>query len=257
MIASDSLAAVPGVDHGFFTREGGVSAGIYASLNCGFGTADAPARVVENRALALAAMGQPAGRLCTLVQTHSARVAVLDAPPTDDRRAEADALVTRVPGLALGILTADCAPVLLADPEAGVIGAVHAGWRGALGGVIEAALAAMIAAGADAGHTTAAIGPCIGKDSYEVGPEFPARFLDADTANAEFFVPAARAGHQRFDLTGFVAGRLAALGIGEIARIAADTCADAHRFFSYRRATLRGETDYGRQLSAIVLRSRS
>ncbi len=252
MIACQALVAQPGIDHGFFTREGGVSEGIYASLNCGFGTADAPARVAENRALALAALGQPHGRLCTLVQTHSARVAVLDGSPAGDRRPEADALVTKAPGLALGILTADCAPVLLADADAGVIGAVHAGWRGALGGVIEAAFSAMIDLGADAGGTTAAIGPCIGKASYEVGPEFPAPFLEADAANADFFV--AGAGRQRFDLTGFVSERLAALGIGKVARIAADTCADARRFFSYRRSRLHGEPDYGRQLSAIVLR---
>lgn len=254
MIACDELAALHGVDHGFFTREGGVSQGLYASLNCGFGSADTPVRVAENRARAVAALGRPTARLCTLVQTHSARVAVLDRFPTDDRRPEADALVTRTPGLALGILTADCAPVLLADASAGVIGAVHAGWRGALGGVIEAAITAMTTLGAEAGRTVAAIGPCIGKTSYEVGPEFAAPFLDADAANAEFFAPAAGAGRTRFDLAGFVARRLEAHGIGEVARTPADTCADGERFFSYRRARLNRETDYGRQLSALVLR---
>ena len=251
MIACQALGALPRVSHGFFTREGGVSEGIYASLNCGYGSADAPAHVTENRARALAVLGQRNGQLCTLDQTHSARVAVLDGPSAGTRPPEADAHVTKAPGLALGILTADCAPVLLADADAGVIGAVHAGWRGALDGVIEAALATMIDLGADAARMTAAVGPCIGKASYEVGPEFPAPFLDADAANAAFFVAAA--GRQRFDLNGFVCDRLAALGIGEVAQVAADTCADARRFFSYRRSRLHGEPDYGRQLSAIVL----
>ena len=254
MIACDALAALPGVEHGFLTRRGGVSKGIYASLNCGLGSADSRARVAENRARALAALGQRPKLLCTAVQTHSSRVAVIDRPPAKGERPEADALVTKTPGLALGILAADCAPVLLADAAAGVIGAAHAGWRGALGGVIEAAIEAMATLGAEAGRTTAAIGPCIGKASYEVGPEFPAPFLDADAGNADFFAPASLSGRHCFDLAGFLARRLQKLGIGEIARTAADTCADAARFFSYRRARLHGETDYGRQLSAIALR---
>ena len=253
MIACEGLAALAGVDHGFFTRQGGVSEGIYASLNCGLGSADSPAYVAENRARACAALGARPHLLCTMVQTHSARTAVIERPLGDAARPQADALVTKTPGLALGVLTADCAPVLLADARAGVIGAAHAGWRGALGGVLEAALDAMAALGADTGRTAAAVGPCIGKASYEVGAEFPAPFLDADAGNANFFAPAAHAGRQHFDLAGFVAHRLAALGIGEIAHIAADTCADAPRFFSYRRARLHGETDYGRQLSAIAL----
>ena len=253
MIVCDALRALPGIDHGFFTREGGVSQGIYASLNCGLGSADSPERVAANRARALAALGQQAADLRTPVQSHSTRVAVLDGRAADGPRPEADALVTTTPGLALGILTADCAPVLLADADAGVIGAVHAGWRGALGGVLEAAIEAMIAAGAEPKRTTASIGPCIAMASYEVGPEFPAPFLAADAANADLFA-GADAGRRRFDLAGFIARRLEAFGIPAVARIAADTCADPHRFFSYRRAQLRGEADYGRQLSAIALR---
>ena len=255
MIACAALAEVPSIRHRFLTREGGVSEGIYASLNCGFGSADSRKHVAANRARALAKLGEPAARLCTSVQTHSARVAVLERVPPDDRRPEADALVTATPGLALGILTADCAPVLLADADAGVIGAVHAGWRGALGGVIEAALAAMTTLGGQAARTVAAIGPCIGKASYEVGPEFAPPFLDTDAANAEFFTPLAESGGARFDLAGYVARRLEMLGIGDVAVAHGDTCADGERFFSCRRARLHREADYGRQLSAVVLRA--
>ena len=253
MIVCDALGVLPGIDHAFFTREGGVSEGIYASLNCGLGSADSPTHVAANRARALAALGQRPENLRTPIQSHSIRVVVLDGPSADGPRPEADALVTTTPGLALGILTADCAPVLLADAGAGVIGAVHAGWRGALGGVLEAAVEAMTVAGADPGRTAAAIGPCIAVASYEVGPEFAAPFLAADAGNADLFA-AAPGGRQRFDLAGFIARRLEASGIKGVARIAADTCADARRFFSYRRARGRGDTDYGRQLSAIALR---
>lgn len=242
-----------GIRHGFFTRAGGVSGGIYASLNCGFGSGDVPADIAENRRRAAGALALEPDRLVTCHQVHSPTVARVDAPWPHDRRPRADAMVTCRTGIALGILTADCAPVLLADPAAGVIGAAHAGWRGALGGVLDATVAAMRELGATTAGISAAIGPCIAQTSYEVGPEFPVPFLAESAGHACFFAAAARPGHFRFDLAAYVAARLGRLGIGRIDRAAADTAAEPDRFFSYRRACLSGEPDYGRQLSAIAL----
>jgi len=253
MLTSASLAALPGVRHGFFTREGGVSAGPYASLNCGLGSGDDLDRVAENRTRALARLGLPGDRLATAYQVHSNRAALAEAPWPVSKRPRVDALVTRTAGLALGVLTADCAPVLLADRDAGVVAATHAGWRGAHDGVLEATLAAMQRLGARAAATLAAVGPAIEQPSYEVGPEFPAPFLDQDPANDDFFEAAPRAGHFLFDLKGYVVRRLVRAGVGQVDSLAADTCADDARFFSYRRACLNGEQAYGRLLSAISL----
>ncbi|MCC7274265.1 MAG: peptidoglycan editing factor PgeF [Alphaproteobacteria bacterium] len=247
------LAAERGVRHAFFTREGGVSEGIYAALNCGFGSGDDPHRVAENRARAMGRLGVAAGALATLHQVHSPTVVAADAPWPRGESPRADALVTTRPGLAIGILTADCAPVLLADAAAGVVGAAHAGWRGALDGIVAATVAAMAARGAVPERMVAAVGPCIGPASYEVGEEFRDRFLAADPANAAFFAPGRRADKAMFDLPSYVASRLAAAGVGRVARCADDTAADPARFFSFRRATLTGERDYGRALAAIAL----
>lgn len=241
------------IRHAFFTREGGVSEGLYASLNCGFSSADDVTRVTENRARAMRALDLAPQRLATAKQVHGAEALVVETPWPQAETPRADALVTRVPGVALGILTADCVPVLFADIEARVIGAAHAGWRGALSGVVEAAVAAMEDLGAAAHRTVAAIGPAIAQASYEVGPEFPRRFLAQDPSNSAFFVPSPKAGHFFFDLKGYVAHRLRALGIGTVADADADTAADPSRFFSYRRACLRGELGHGLGLSTIAL----
>jgi polyphenol oxidase len=253
MITLSALNELTRIRHGFFTREGGVSEGIYASLNCGPGSSDDPAAVVENRARIMAMMDLPPKALVTVHQAHTADVVLVEGPWERDERPVADAMVTTCPGVALGILTADCAPVLLADGRAGVIAAAHAGWRGAIGGVLDNTLKVMCAAGAKKAHIVAAIGPCIGQRSYEVGPDFPAPFLTEDSANTDFFAPSPRAGHYLFDLPGYVARKLSRLGVHEVTRVPADTCRDESRFFSYRRTTLRGEPDYGRQVSAIVL----
>jgi YfiH family protein len=253
MLTAGPLEALPGLRHGFFTREGGVSEGAFASLNCGFGSADDPARVTENRARAMARIGAAPENLATAYQIHSAEVALAEAPWPADGRPRVDALVTRRPGLALGILTADCAPLLLADAGARVVAAVHAGWRGTLAGVAEAALGAMADLGARPRTTVAAIGPAIGRESYEVGPEFPARFLDLDPAYGAFFRPAPRERHWLFDLKGLLVRRLEKAGVGELACLPQDTLAEPERFFSYRRACLEGARDYGRLLSAICL----
>jgi YfiH family protein len=242
-----------GIRHGFFTRNGGVSSGLFASLNCGFGSADDAGNVTENRGRVLDALGLARNRLVTCYQIHGTAVAAVDAVWTLDALPRADAMVTRQPGIALGILTADCAPVLFADAEAGVIGAAHAGWRGALAGVLEATVQAMTELGASPRRLCAGVGPCIAQASYEVGPEFPAPFLAQSPAHAAFFRPAPRAGHWLFDLEGYVAGRLERLGLQRIERSGGDTAAEAERFFSYRRSCLRQEPDYGRELSAIAL----
>lgn len=257
--------------HGFFTRAGGASGGLFASFNCGFGSGDEPALVEENRRRALVRLAIPASGLVTAYQVHSARVVRVDRPWARDRAPEADGLVTTVPGVALGILTADCAPVLFGDPgvptrsgsigstsigqaQTGpVIGACHAGWKGALGGIVAATVAAMVALGARPERMTAAVGPCIGQRSYEVGGEFRDRFLAADTASGDLFVPSVRAGHHLFDLGGYVCRRLVEAGVGRIHRCFDDTAAEPERFFSFRRATLSGETAYGRNLSVIAL----
>ncbi len=241
-----------GVRHAFFTREGGVSDGLYASRNCGLGSGDDSDRVRRNRARCADDLGLPADRLLTVYQVHSPDVAVVERP-FEGTPPRADALVTATPGLALGVLSADCAPVLFADAEAGVIGAAHAGWKGAVGGVLENTVAAMVRLGARRGSIRAALGPCIAQASYEVGPEFPERLTGRDPADADLFAPSSREGHFMFDLGGYVVRRLKAAGVAEVAVAAHDTCAEDDRFFSYRRATLRGEPDYGRGLSAIAL----
>lgn len=255
-LSEPGLAALAGVRHAFFTREGGVSKGHYASLNVGFGSGDDREHVAENRRRAAAALGRPAEALNTVYQTHSPDVVRADRRWTHADAPRADAMVSDRPGLALGILTADCAPVLFAGTAGDgrpVVGAAHAGWRGALGGVLEATVAEMEALGAERDGIGAAIGPCIGPESYEVGPEFPRPFLDEDPGNARFFVPGRREGYPTFDIAGYVAARLQRLGLAAVGLVAADTCADRDRFFSYRRRTLAQEPDYGRQLSAIVI----
>lgn len=242
-----NLGTIAGIAHGFFGRQGGVSHGLYASLNCGLGSGDAREAVLENRRRVQNAVG--ANTLLTLYQIHSAEAVVVSGPW--DAAPQADAFATNVPGLALAILTADCAPVLFADAEAKVIGAAHAGWKGAEAGVIEQALLAMERLGAKRARIAACVGPCISQANYEVGPEFRAQFTDP--AQARFFVASDRAGHWRFDLEAFVALRLEDAGVRDIARLAACTYAREGDFFSYRRATHRGETDYGRQLAAIAL----
>ena len=256
MLTLGPLNELDGIRHAFFSREGGVSQGLYASLNCGQGSKDDAARVRENRARAMEMIGLPAEALVTLYQVHSPDVVeVREGPWADDARPKADALVTARPGLALGVITADCAPVLLADNQAGVVGAAHAGWRGALTGVLEAVVAALEKLGASRGGIVAGIGPCIGRASYEVGPEFPEAFVTQDPANLEFFTPAQRDGHFLFDLKGYAARRLAQLGLKNVQALPCDTLAEEDRFFSYRRACLRGEADYGRELSAIALQT--
>ncbi len=253
MLTLGPLNDLQGVRHAFFGREGGVSTGLYASLNCGQGSRDDKANVDRNRARAMEMLDLPADRLVTLYQIHSPEVVEVETPWADDARPRADALVTAKPRLALGVITADCAPVLLADDEARVIGAAHAGWRGALGGVLEAVVAAMEGLGARRGSIHAGIGPCIGKPSYEVGPEFPEPFLEQHPANMDFFLPAPREGHLLFDLKGYATRRLGQLGLKSVQALPCDTLAEEERFFSYRRACLRGEPDYGRELSAIAL----
>ncbi|MBD8545618.1 peptidoglycan editing factor PgeF [Sphingomonas sp. CFBP 8760] len=241
--------ALGNIPHGFLGRRGGVSTGIHAGLNVGIGSDDEAQAVAENRRRALAAV-LPGGNLATLYQVHSATVVTLDTVPGE--RPQADALVTNRPGLALGILTADCAPVLLVDAAAGVIGAAHAGWKGAVAGIAEATVAAMVASGARADRIAAAIGPCIARASYEVDDGFRDRVAAIDPANERFFADG-RQGHHRFDLEAFVAARLAAAGVGRIEALGLDTYADEDRFFSYRRSTHRGEPSYGRQIAIIGL----
>ena len=240
-----------GVRHGFVGRRGGVSAGIFASLNVGLGSSDDPAAVRENRARAVAAVA-PGATLVTLHQVHSNIVVPVTAGMADADRPHADALVAATPGLALGILTADCAPILLADAEAGVIGAAHSGWKGALHDIAGATVAAMAALGARRDHIVAAIGPCIARASYEVDAGFRDRFVAQDPSHDSFFARG-RADRFQFDLEGFVAMRLAAAGVQQVAALGIDTYPDATRWFSYRRTTHAGEPDYGRQISLITL----
>jgi YfiH family protein len=252
-LQSEVLAELPRVRHGFFTRRGGVSGGVYASLNCGLGSGDDPAAVRENRARAMAAFGLAGEALATAYQVHSARVLVIEAPFETGARPQVDGLVTRRTGLALGVLAADCTPVLFADPEAGVVGAAHAGWRGALTGVLEATVAAMVGRGARRAAIRAAIGPTIAQASYEVGPEFSGAFLEHSFENRAFFKPSVRPGHFMFDLPGYVAKRLGGLGLAAVDPLARDTYAEPELFYSYRRNTHEGIKDYGRGLSAIAL----
>ncbi|TCM58479.1 hypothetical protein C8J36_101380 [Rhizobium sp. PP-F2F-G48] len=246
-------SASPLIAHGFFTRAGGVSEGLYAGLNVGLGSRDARAHVEENRARVAAWFGQPVERLATVHQIHSPDVVTIGAD-YDGTRSEADALVTTTPGIVLGVLSADCGPVLFADARAGVIGAAHAGWKGALTGVLENTIAAMLALGATRSDIHACLGPSIGPANYEVGPEFVERFRAQDASYDRFFKPSERAaGHAMFDLPAFTLDRLSAAGV-KAETLDLCTYEDEARFFSYRRTTHRSEPDYGRQISAISIR---
>ena len=253
LLQAPSLAALPGIRHGFFTRAGGVSQGLYASLNAGLGSHDAPENVHENRARMAAALGVAREHLVTAYQVHSPDVVIAETAWTRADAPRADAVVTRVPGLAVGVTTADCGPVLFADAEAGVVGATHAGWQGALTGVVEATLAAMERLGAARSRIAAALGPMIRQPNYEVGPELVARFTEAAADNARFFQPSPRPAHALFDLAGLIVARLRGAGIERFEDIASCTYADPSRFYSYRRATHRREPDYGRHVSAIAI----
>lgn len=255
MTSAHKTTALPleGIPHGFFGRRGGVSTGELASLNCGLGSGDDPALIAENRARAAGAI-LPGAAIAGLYQVHGDRCVIVDDASDLSMRSQADALATRTPGILLSILTADCVPVLLADREAGVIGAAHAGWKGAIAGVTDSTVAAMESLGARRDNIAAAIGPCIGRASYEVDEGFVRRFLSDDPANEHFFA-AARPGHAMFDIAAYVASRLAAAGVGTVAIGGQDTCAEEEEYYSYRRACLRGEAGYGRQVSMIGLKS--
>ena len=256
ILSARNLSDSPAIAHGFFGRQGGVSEGIYASLNCGPGSGDDRERVIENRRRALAHFSDGAeAKLVTLYQIHSARAVTVETPWDIGGAPEADAMATNVPGIALGILTADCAPVLLADDDATVIGAAHAGWKGAQGGVIAGVVEAMEKLGARRARMRAAIGPTISQANYEVGPEFRGGFVERDLDHARFFVPSKRSGHWQFDLEAFVAECLQDAGVNQVERLSVCTYAGDAAFFSYRRTTHRGESDYGRDISAILLRA--
>jgi polyphenol oxidase len=252
MLGSPLLSAIPGLSHAFFTREGGVSDGIYAGLNGGIGSHDDPAHVAENRRRMAQQMGVEPRHFLTLFQVHSPDVVVASAPWDGAARPRADAVVTCTEGLAIGVTAADCGPVLFVDPNARVIGAAHAGWKGALTGVVESTVEAMEKLGADRSGIVAAIGPLIRQHSYEVGGEFVERFVGADAENALFFIPSARDGHAMFDLAGFIRTRLENAGVLMIDDTGIDTYSD-ERFYSYRRSVHRGEPDYGRHVHAIAL----
>jgi len=253
MITASELNARPEIKHGFFTRQGGVSDGLYHGLNCGYGSGDEAPLVDENRTRAMAMLGVCREDLNTVYQIHSPLAVIAEKPWSLDERPKADAIVTRQAGLAIGILTADCTPVLFADTSKGVIGAAHAGWKGAIGGVLASTVQAMESLGANRAHIIAAVGPCIHQESYEVGPEFRATFLEADGGNERFFIPSETVDHHLFDLPGYVLDALSKLGLKTVQNVSVDTYTDEDRFFSYRRATHREEADYGRGLSAIVL----
>lgn len=253
MMVKAATLSLPGISHAFFTREGGVSEGFYASLNGGTGSEDTPARVAENRARMAAAVGVDPRRFLTAYQIHSPQVVVAETPWPSDARPRADGIVTRMPGLAIGVSTADCGPVLLADPQARVIGAAHAGWRGALSGIVEATVAAMERLGAARERIRAALGPMIRQPNYEVGSDLMDRFTADDPESGWFFVPAQRQGHALFDLGGYIAARLRRAGVTQIEDVGLCTYAEPGRFYSYRRASHRAEPDYGRHINAIAL----
>lgn len=242
------LQSLPGIAHGFFGRDGGLSTGVYASLNCGPGSRDDPAAVAGNRARVVEALA-PGARLVSLAQVHSAQVHIVDQAWNFDSRRDGDGMATARSGVMLGILTADCTPVLFADAEAGVIGAAHAGWKGALAGVLENTVAAMMRLGAKPARIRAAIGPTISQANYEVGADMMARF---DAADSGFFIPSDRPDHRRFDLPGYARMRLERAGVGQIADLGLCTYPPSNGFYSYRRTTHLGEADYGREISAIV-----
>lgn len=250
-ITCENLGA-HGIKHGFFMRNGGVSEGVYGSLNCGEGSNDVAGNAKNNRSRAMQALGYENGeKLYSLFQIHSDKVITLNEVPNE--RLEADGMVTNTPGIALGILTADCTPILFADKNAGVIGAAHAGWKGAIGGVIENTIESMEKLGASRKNIVTAIGPTIAQNSYEVGAEFYDRFLEENKDNSQYFIPSIKVGHFMFNLPLYVYSRLEKAAIGAIEDCARDTCAETDNFFSYRRNCLEGLKDYGRNLSVIVL----
>ena len=253
MLQAPSLSRLARIRHAFFTRSGGVSDGVYASLNGGIGSNDAPDKVAENRARMAVTLGVAPDRFLTPYQIHSPDVVVADGSWTQETRPRADAVVTREPKLAIGVSTADCGPLLFADAEAGVVGAAHAGWRGAFTGVIEATLAAMEKLGASRDRVVVALGPTIRQPNYEVGPEFLERFRAADIDNERFFAPSPREGHAMFDLTGYIADRVNRAGVAQFEDLGHCTYADPAQFYSYRRMSQRGEPDYGRHINAIAL----
>ena len=248
-ITSPALAAVR---HGFMTRRGGVSTGIWEGLNCGPGSADDAAAVADNRERVAAHFDVPPDHLWSLHQVHSPDVVTVAGPQGPSPRAKADAMVTATPGVALGVLTADCAPVLFADAQAGVVGAAHSGWKGALGGVLEATIEAMERVGAERSRIAATIGPTISQRAYEVGPEFVERFLDENPDHSRYFA-GGEGDRAMFDLPGFALSRLRAAGVGSAEWTGHCTYSDPHRFYSYRRTTHRGESDYGRLIAVIRL----
>jgi len=251
-LGSPLLSAIPGLRHAFFTRNGGVSGGVYASLNGGLGSDDDPAHVAENRRRMAEAMDVSPEHFLSVWQIHSPDAVTVSGPWEGAVRPRADAMVTRTEGLAIGVTAADCGPILLVDPNARVIGAAHAGWKGALTGIVESTVAAMEKLGADRAGIVAAIGPLIRQHSYEVGSEFVERFMEADAENAPFFIPSTREGHAMFDLAGFIRMRLENAGVLMIDDIGVDTYSD-ERFYSYRRSVHRKEPDYGRHVHAIAL----
>jgi YfiH family protein len=252
-LSAPTFAATDGISHGFFTRQGGVSGGIYASLNCGPGSRDEPENVKENRARVAELLGTEPGRLLSVQQQHSAQAVIAEKPWKDGKAPQADAIVTATPGLAIGVLTADCAPVLFYDARARVIGAAHAGWKGALAGIVEATLDAMLELGARRETIGAAIGPAISQRAYEVGQDFIQNFLGEDADAAPYFAIDESSGEPHFDLAGYVGERLARAGIGDVTDLGLCTYCDETRLFSYRRSQHHGESDYGRQISAILL----
>ena len=256
MVFQDESLKSPGIAHGFFARQGGYSSGIYTSLNCGNGSEDSPKCVSKNQGRVADYLGVASDALLTLYQVHSNETLEVVEPWTGADRPKADAMVTNTPGLALGVLTADCAPVLFANPEAKVIGAAHAGWQGAISGVIENTVKAMNTLGAETQSITAVIGPCIGQLNYQVGPEFRDRFVSADAHYEIFFIPSndsTRKDHWQFDLKGFVESRLITAGVQAVSTIGLCSYAIPENFFSYRRSTHLKEPDYGRNISAIAL----
>lgn len=253
-LTAKCLSGLPNVQHGFFTREGGVSTGMYAGLNCGFGSNDNAESVRENRARAAAHLNAQTSSVLTVHQVHSALAVIVDAGIPRSDLPKADGMATRTPGLVIGALAADCAPVLFADPQAGVIGAAHAGWRGAVGGILESTIAAMEQLGARRDQIRASVGPCISQANYEVGPEFEANVVSLSSANKAFFDRLGPNRSAHFDLAGFVAAQLHKAGLLAVERQTPCTYANESLFFSFRRATHRKEPDYGRQISAIVLR---
>ncbi len=252
-IRSSKLLCLPGIRHGYFTRQGGVSTGIYASLNGGQGSNDDPAHVAENRRRMAVDLGTAPKNLVSAYQVHSPDVAIVTEPWSREDRPKVDAMVTRIPGLALGIGTADCGPVLFADAQARIVGAAHAGWKGAVGGVLEATLAAMEMQGAKRENITACLGMTISRANYEVGPEFVARLIALDADNSRYFSTSVTLDHAMFDLPAYIKMRLAKAGVGTFEDLGLCTYADEERFFSYRRVTHRKEPDYGRHISAIML----